>query len=103
MALTHLVDTSALKRLGSSEVRAAIERLAVAGALARPTICDLEIGCSARNDSEWDHLIGALDAFEAIQTTSAHIRRALQVQRLLAKQSRRGRTIPDLLVAAAAD
>jgi len=103
MALTHLVDTSALKRLGNSEVRAAIEQLAVAGALARPTICDLEIGYSARNESEWDRLIEALDAFEAIQTTSAHIRRALQVQRLLAKQSQRGRKIPDLLVAAAAE
>jgi hypothetical protein len=44
MALTHLVDTSALKRFGNSEVRAAIEQLAVAGAPARPTICDLEIG-----------------------------------------------------------
>jgi hypothetical protein len=36
-------------------------------------------------------LIGALDAFETLQTTSAHIRRALQVQRMLANQSQRGR------------
>jgi hypothetical protein len=48
-------------------VRAAIEEFAVVGALARPTICDLEIGYSARNEGEWDRLIGALDAFEAIQ------------------------------------
>jgi predicted nucleic acid-binding protein len=87
MALTHLVDTSALKRLANSEVRAAIEQLAVAGALARPTICDLEIGYSARNEAAWDRLIGALDAFEPIQTTSTHIRRALQVQRLLATRA----------------
>ena len=71
MALTHLIDTSALKRLDNAEVRAAIEQLAVAGALARPTICDLEVGYCARNEAEWDLLIGALDAFEAIQTTSA--------------------------------
>jgi len=103
MALTHLVDTSALKRLGNQEVRVAIEQFAVAGALARATICDLGVGYSARNAAEWDRLTGALDAFEAIQTTSAHIRRALQVQRLLAKQSERGRKIPDLLVAAAAE
>jgi predicted nucleic acid-binding protein len=103
MALTHLVDTGALKRLGNPQVRTAVERLATSGVLARPTICDLAIGYSARNAAEWDRLIDALDAFEAIQTTSAHVRRALQVQRLLADQSQRGQKIPDLLVAAAAE
>ena len=103
MALTHLVDTSALKRLGNAEVRAAIEDLATAGSLARATICDLEIGYSARNATEWDRLIGTLDAFEPIETSAAHVRRALQVQRLLARRSQRGRKIPDLLVAAAAE
>jgi predicted nucleic acid-binding protein len=86
-----------------SNVRTAIEQLATAGVLARPTICDLEIGYSARNATEWDQLIEALNAFEEIPTTSAHINRALQVQRLLAHQSQRGRKIPDLLVAAAAE
>lgn len=103
MALTHLVDTSALKRLGNADVRAAIEDLATAGSLARVTICDLEIGYSARNASEWDRLIEALGAFEPIESSSAHVRRALQVQRLLAQRSQRGRKIPDLLVAAAAE
>ena len=103
MALTHLVDSSALKRLRDPAVRAAIEELAAAGVLARPTICDLEIGYSARNAHEWDRLIEALSAFEAIPTSSAHVRRALEVQRLLAQQSQRGRKIPDLLVAAAAE
>lgn len=103
MALTHLVDTSALKRLGNADVRAAIEDLATAGSLARVTICDLEIGYSARNASEWDRLIEALGAFEPIESSSAHVRRALQVQRLLAQSSQRGRKIPDLLVAAAAE
>ena len=103
MALTHLIDTSALKRLANQTVRGAIDELATAGMLARPTICDLEIGYSARNATEWDQLIGALDAFEAIQTTSGHVRRAFEVQRLLAQQSQRGRKIPDLLIAAAAE
>jgi len=103
VALTHLVDTSALKRLGNADVRAAIEDLATAGSLARVTICDLEIGYSARNASEWDRLIEALGAFEPIESSSAHVRRALQVQRLLAQSSQRGRKIPDLLVAAAAE
>ncbi len=103
MALTHLVDTSALTRLGNAEVRAAIEDLTTAGSLARPTICDLEIGYSARNAAEWDRLIEALETFVLIETSAAHVRRALQVQRLLAQRSPRGRKIPDLLVAAAAE
>jgi predicted nucleic acid-binding protein len=103
VALTHLVDTSALKRAAHPGVRAALEPLAAAGTLARPTICDLEVGYSARNAAEWDRLLGALDAFEPIDTTAAHVRRALQVQRLLAQRSQRGRKIPDLLVAAAAE
>ena len=103
MALTYLVDTSVLKRLGRVEVRAVVEPLAVGGQLGRPRICDLEVGYSARNVDEWDRLVGALDAFDAVETTAAHLRRALQVQRLLAQRSQRGRKIPDLLVAAAAE
>jgi predicted nucleic acid-binding protein len=103
MALSHLVDTSALKRLGHADVRTAIEDLAAAGSLARPTICDLEIGYSARNGAEWDRLIDALDTFQRIETSATHVRRALQAQRLLAQGSQPGRKIPDLLVAAAAE
>jgi len=103
MALTFLVDTSVLTRLARPEVRGFVMPLALSGQLARPAICDLEIGYSARNGSEWDQLVGALDAFEAVQTTAGHVRRALQVQRLLAERSQRGRKLPDLLVAAAAE
>lgn len=103
MALTHLVDTSVLKRLADSRVRSVIEPLAQAGRLARPTICDLEIGFSARNGDEWDRLIAALGAFELIETTAAHATRALQIQRMLAERSQRGRKIPDLLLAAGAE
>ena len=103
MALKFLLDTSVIKRLGRVEVRAVVEPLAAAGELARPSICDLEVGYSARTGHEWDQLVGALDAFAPIDTTPAHIRRALQVQRLLAQHSQRGRKIPDLLIAAAAE
>jgi predicted nucleic acid-binding protein len=98
-----LVDTSVLKRLDRPEVRQVIEPMAVRGELARATICDLEIGYSARNTGEWDLLVGALDAFTVVETSARHVRRALQVQRLLAGSSQRGRKIPDLLVAAAAE
>ncbi|MFL6161804.1 MAG: PIN domain nuclease [Jatrophihabitantaceae bacterium] len=97
------MDTSVLKRLGAPAVRERVEPLAAAGSLGRTSISDLEVGYSARNAREWDDLMAALDAFESIETTAAHIHRALQVQRLLASKSQRGRKIPDLLIAAAAE
>jgi len=103
LALTFLVDTSVLKRLGRPEVRRVVEPLAVSGQLARASVSDLEVGYSARNGEEWDRLVGALDAFDLVETSAAHVRRALQVQRLLALASQRGRKIPDLLIAAAAE
>lgn len=103
MALTHLIDTSVLTRLNRLEVAEVVRRLALAGRAARPRICDLEIGYSARTATEWDQLLGALEAFETVETTATHMRRALQVQRLLAARSQRGRKIPDLVVAAAAE
>jgi predicted nucleic acid-binding protein len=103
MALRFIVDTSVVKRLGHPQVRRVVEPLASAGQLGRPSICDLEVGYSARNAAEWDRLAGALGAFEAVSTTAAHVHRALEVQRMLAVRSQRGRKIPDLLVAAAAE
>jgi hypothetical protein len=103
VALSLIVDTSVLKRLSRTEVRDIVEPLAVRGELARTTISDLEVGYSARNSAEWDRLVGALEAFSLVETTVTHMRRALQVQRLLADRSQRGRKIPDLLVAAAAE
>lgn len=103
MALRYLVDTSVLTRLGRAEVRQVVEPLAASGQLGRARISDLEIGYSARSAEEWDRLVDALSAFDAIETTAADLRRALQVQRLLASRSQRGRKIPDLLIAAAAE
>jgi predicted nucleic acid-binding protein len=103
VALTHLVDTSALTRLGQPLIRAAIEPRAARGELARAGISDLEIGYSARSAAEWDRLIEALEVFELVETTSEHLRRARQVQRLLAAKHQRGRKVPDLLIAAAAE
>lgn len=103
MALTFLLDTSVLKRLASKAVRERVEPLAAAGRLARAGICDLEVGYSARNAAEWDRLVGALDALALVETTAEHVRRARQIQRSLAERSQRGRKVPDLLIAAAAE
>lgn len=103
MALTHLVDTSVLTRLGIPAVRSVIEPLVESGGIARAGITDLEVGYSARDAAEWDTLISALSVIELIESTAAHVTRARQVQRLLAERRLRGRKVPDLLIAAAAE
>jgi predicted nucleic acid-binding protein len=103
MALTHLLDTSVLTRTHHRAVRDAIEPLAERGELARAGIGDLEIGYSARSGDEWDQLAEGLRAFELVETSVEHLQRAKQVQRLLAAKHQRGRKVPDLLIAAAAE
>lgn len=103
LALRYLVDTSVLSRLGREAVRAAIESRLESGELARAGISDLELGYSARSGQEWDRQAGALAVFELVETTADHLRRARQVQRALAARHQRGRKIPDLLIAAAAE
>ena len=103
MALTHLVDTRVLTRLGEPTVRAALESLAAVGRVGRSGISDLEVGYSARSVREWDDLHTALSAFELVETEARHMKRARQVQRMLAGRSQRGRKVPDLLVAATAE
>jgi len=103
MALTHLADTSVLKRLGSPEIRDAVEPMVMAGHLGRAGTCDLEVGYSARSESEWDILLGATEAFGLVETSAEYVRRALEVQRMLAAKHQRDRKIPDLLIAAAAE
>jgi len=101
--VSHLLDTSVLTRLSEPAIRVVVEPIAAIGRAAHAGISDLEIGYSARNGGEWDALVGALDALVLVETTADHVQRARQVQRLLAANSQRGRKIPDLLVAAAAE
>jgi predicted nucleic acid-binding protein len=85
------------------QAREVVEPLAAVGHLGRATICDLQVGYSARTAEEWDHLVGALGIFDSVETAAAHVRRALQVQRLLAERSQRARKIPALLTATVAE
>jgi predicted nucleic acid-binding protein len=103
VALTHLADTSVLTRLAAPTVREAVAPLLAAGAIGRTGITDLELGYSARTAREWDRLAGAVAAFPSVETDAAHVVRARQVQRLLASRSQRGKKVPDLLIAAAAE
>ena len=103
MALTHLADTSVLTRLSAAPVRAVLEPLVGSRSLARAGITDLEVAFCARDSSEWDALLTALSVFQLIESTATHVTRARQVQRLLAEGRLRGRKVPDLLIAAAAE
>jgi predicted nucleic acid-binding protein len=103
MAVKYMLDTSVVKRVSSDGVRAVVRTLALAGEIGRTSIIDLEVGCSARNGDEWSELTGVLGSFPLVSFTQSHFDRALQVQALLASRSQRGRKIPDLLVAAAAE
>lgn len=103
MALTHLLDTSVVSRLGVAAVREVVEPLTEAGQLGRAGITDLEVGYGSRNAREWDQDMEDLSVFPLVETTSSHLQRARQVQRMLAARSQRGRKVPDLLIAAAAE
>ncbi|MFM1790553.1 MAG: hypothetical protein RLZZ526_880 [Actinomycetota bacterium] len=103
MAVKYMLDTSVVKRVSSDGVRAVVRTLALAGEIGRTSIIDLEVGYSARNGDEWSELTGVLGSFPLVSFTQSHFDRALQVQALLASRSQRGRKIPDLLVAAAAE
>ena len=103
MAVRYMLDTSVVKRVSSEHVRAVVRTLALAGEIGRTSIVDLEVGYSARNGDEWSALVGALGSFPLVELSQSHFDRALQVQSMLASRSQRGRKIPDLLVAAAAE
>ena len=103
MALTHLVDTSVISRLSHPVVRAVMEPLAAEGRVGRAGITDLEVGYGSRTAREWDQDMADLAVFQLVETTAEHVRRARQVQRLLTLRSQRGRKVPDLLIAAAAE
>jgi len=100
---THLVETSVLTRYSRPQIAAVLAPLADKGVLARCTLSDLEIGFSASNAREWDDRVPWLDRFEAIDVTPALINRAKIVQRSLADQGLKGRKVPDLIIAAAAE
>ncbi len=99
MAVTYLLDTSVVTRLRVTAVRERVQALDTT-ALARTAMTDLEVGFSARETSEWDRLMTALESFELVDILPGHFSRARQVQRLLAQHGLKGRKVPDLLIAA---
>ena len=100
---THLVETSVLTRLSVAAVRSALQPFIDAVALARCTLTDLELGFSASSASDWDRLQSVLSTLTRVEVTPAVISRAKNVQRMLAAGGLKGREVPDLIIAAAAE
>ncbi|MBV9204681.1 MAG: hypothetical protein JO037_04585 [Actinobacteria bacterium] len=100
---SHLAETSVLTRLSVAAVRGALQPFIDSVALARCTLTDLELGFSASSASDWDRLQSVLTTLTPVEVTPAVISRAKNVQRMLAVGGLKGRKVPDLIIAAAAE
>ena len=102
---TFLADKSALTRRDTRpEVRTALEPLLLAGEIATCGIVDLELLYSARSRTTYRALAESLRGMPRVDMDDACLRRALEVQAMLAEHSQhRAVPLPDLLVAACAE
>jgi predicted nucleic acid-binding protein len=103
VALTHLADTSVLTRLDRPPAREAVRLLLADQSIGCCRLSRLELGHSARTATEWERLMDATSIFTLLEVESADLRRAGEVQRLLAGAALRGRKVPDLVIAAVAE
>lgn len=106
MSTSWLIDKSALVRLGSSPDAEEWANRVQRGLVVITTMTVLEAGYSARSAAHLAHALGSppLASMPVEYLTPAVEDRAVQVQRLLAERGQhRGPSIPDLLIAAAAE
>ncbi len=102
---TFLADKSALTRSDTRpEVREALEPLLLAGEVATCGIVELELLYSATSRATYRALAEALRGMPRVEMDEGCVRRALEVQSMLAERSRhRAVPLPDLLIAACAE
>lgn len=101
-----IIDKSALVRLGSSPDAEAWANRIERGLVRITTVTLLEVGYSARSGTDLASLLGAapVSAMPVEYSAPAIEDRALEVQRRLADRGHhRAPSIPDLLIAAAAE
>lgn len=100
-----LADKSALARLETqAAVREALDPLLLKGEVATCGIVELEVLFSASSPSNYQKAAASLGGMPRVEVSEAAVRRALEVQGMLAERSQhRGASIPDLLVAACAE
>lgn len=99
---TFLADKSALTRRDTRpEVRNVLEPLLLAGEIATCGLVDLELLYSASSRATYRALAEALRGMPRVPLEELGLRRALEVQAMLAERSQhRAVPLPDLLVAA---
>ena len=100
-----LADKSALaRRQTRAEVREALDPLLLEGEVATCGIIDLEMLYSASSRSNYRATAKALEGMPRAPLDEGCVRRALEVQAMLAERSQhRAVPLPDLLVAACAE
>lgn len=103
---THLIDTSVWHRRSDPAVTDRVAELLAGDGIAITEPIRLEVLYSARSAQEYDALSRELDGLHQAPCGNLEMRRALDVQRLLAQKAglhHRSVKIPDLLVAATAE
>jgi predicted nucleic acid-binding protein len=102
---SFLADKSALARhLTRVEVREALDPLLAKGEVALCGIVELELLYSATSPANYKAYADSLGAMPQVEVSETAVRRALEVQGMLAERSQhRAVPLPDLLVAACAE
>jgi predicted nucleic acid-binding protein len=102
---TFLADKSALTRRDTRpEVREVLEPLLLTGEVATCGIVELELLYSAKGRATYRALSEALRGMPRVAVDERCVRRALEVQAMLAERSQhRAVSLPDLLIAACAE
>lgn len=100
----YLADKSTLARAHLPAVAARLEPLFVGGEIATCGIVDLELLFSARSTRDYLAILADRRSLARAEVGEVGIERAIEVQTALARKGQhRGVTIPDLLIAAAAE
>jgi predicted nucleic acid-binding protein len=100
----YLADKSALARVHVPLVAARLEPLFLGGEIATCGIVDLELLFSARSAKDYLAVLADRRSMPRAEVGESGIERAIEVQTALARNGQhRGVSIPDLLIAAAAE
>lgn len=105
MTATYLADKSALARMKQSAVAARLEPLLRDGEIATCGVVELEVLYSARSERDLlETRAGRAVAYERVAMSEVDFLRAEEVMALLARRGQhRAASLPDLLIAAAAE
>lgn len=103
--MTYSADKSAFARLNTETVANRMAPLIAGGSVATCSLVDLEVLYSARSPSDYVRTRFTFDtAYPRVPVNQPTLDRAVEIQALLAERSaHRGASIPDLIIAAAAE